>query len=149
MAIAVFRCTQPLLFIDTLSLVTTFLTTTSLFLVYPTPPRTTFTSFETTIICSVQHSSASMHYLELSKRVMFDTIRHLHTGLLMSCRHQYTAVAFLLRVTVFLLYVLGNVSGMCTLLYGIGLVLVAVGACESWCYIPLNLAFVRIHCHLL
>ena len=85
-----------------------------------------------------------MHYLELSKRVMFDTIRHLHTGLLMSCRHQYTAVAFLLRVTVFLLYVLGNVSGMCTLLYGIGLVLVAVGACESWCYIPLNLAFVLI-----
>jgi hypothetical protein len=89
-----------------------------------------------------------MHYLELSKRVMFDTIRHLHTGLLLSYRHQYTAVAFLLRVTVFLLYVLGNVSGMCTLLYGIGLVLVAVGACESWCYIPLNLAFIHMHRHL-
>lgn len=36
MAIAVFRYTQPLLFIDTLSLVTTFLTTTTHFLVHPT-----------------------------------------------------------------------------------------------------------------
>jgi hypothetical protein len=56
-------------------------------------------------------------------------------------------VAFLLRV-ILLLVCLGHVFGMRALLYGVDFAAV-VGACESWCYIPLNLAFVFILRYLL
>lgn len=144
MAIAVAARFAYFFSIDTLLLVTTFLTTNP-FPVYPTIKTTTFTFSETTIDCSVQHSIAAKACITWSSGLPSTRVDNSTPyGLLMSCGHLYPAGAFPLCVSTFFLYVWGMYL-VCALYCMVLIFAAAVGACESWCYIPLNLAFVLKH----
>ena len=91
-----------------------------------------------------------MHYLELW--APFDPIRqflplwssHVLRAFVSGSRFSLVCVC----VSTFFLYVWGMYL-VCARYCMVLIFAAAVGACESWCYIPLNLAFVLIHGDLL